>query len=1428
MSCGFKHNGILFKDRKELVDYIATGKKPFSNIVMQNVKNSVIKKFLNMSNPKNGLSGIVRTYPEFTEGDINIINSSVGSIDNLGAEYFNYLNGNSKFNNTLKPIFDRVGEYFISMVNAAEVNNGQEGMENILVSPQIKELYQKIINENSGIREAADRSAKSSGGGFFENEADKWYIPERENSEGGETGRQGAEAGTGETSLTQAGNLAQANQQTGAGNRNQFTQPNITGNVQDSPGNLQSQRDTISSGGAVDGHPERVRIQTGDYVAWSDSLGRWTNIVKPTGNGRFGIVRPANAIEIQQADDMRKSMYFGPNYGIPVETPVQPAEEAEVKDIIVSFDSYDSVTNFIREAMSDADNQSIFEGIMDNLGIYFRQGYYFTKKGDKFSFPGKNTPEGRYALLNIKKPLYSGTTEYDQYKLNPSEAGYDAVIDKSKGTIEILGADTIFEEEIPGYIASQYFREKSEGSVEGLVPEMENFLRGQIGEEAVDYENEIQEDDFVPSEPVDTRQETLENMIFGQGNPMENIGKAMKAGFIEMAPNVLFSMFRTEFEGQGISYEDIVDVMGTDMFPAMEDSMRSASGIETYDILPSRVNDPISLFRTMGLPMGYAEFFKELYDAIPDGYERVKTALKIGFELFYPEKSGLGILNYMPITKEERYFLEEEYGEIDGKLSDVFLHEFSLKDGKSFWFTRSMPAVASIVKKAKEKGFKLPAQYEFLHKIFRSKNPVYEMGDVVVSSRGRFSVYNIDYSNVDNLKYQLRDLSNNSFLTVDSKDIASFQKVNEFEREDLNVVKGEVLNALSQIGVTVVVGNPDDFMSPFTGQKKMEAYYDMFTNTINVSASDKSGLSLYHEAAHAAFIKGIRINKDNIIALHMQISSALANGTEKEKYIHEMINKVMGKYTVDAAEGLKMTLDELIAHEYMAQVVSILAAFKNDIQPQTQKNIIDRIIKWFRDFMGWKQPMDLNNIDDVINFVNGLAGKLRTGEEINFQEYKEFFKDEAIYEKGTLYNRSVGLGILKPGRKYPVTDADNKLTFRTVYITGDVEGNPFVQFEDSPTRYFSHHISVMPIKGFTDKFGIVMAQEAKSYEEPKPQIFDERAKRLVSADLVKRNQAGFIYSEGQVFKKFKDMGILGDMNFSEFLIFSDGVRSNLEEVPVKEERPKPPFPPVPEIEPVIPNEGQKSTLDSLIQRINNFDIDHKTIQRWMDSNQVPEYFSNLSDLGDYMSGNSIEKYTGEVPKNNQTYIKMQIGVGAEIADNILADLKAIYPGDTYVKKTLELLGARVNSVVGTAFMYAALERDLIGRKKEELDNHRNLTGLQKIVHERSQAHIRNVSKALNARKTAYDLVNGSIKPSDVENVILPKEYVKSKKEMENAMENGDMNAAADESVVSAPTQEGKPVKKKKINVSRWEAKLRPMDYINEKLGDLKNLINKIC
>ena len=117
--------------------------------------------------------------------------------------------------------------------------------------------------------------------------------------------------------------------------------------------------------------------------------------------------------------------------------------------------------------------------------------------------------------------------------------------------------------------------------------------------------------------------------------------------------------------------------------------------------------------------------------------------------------------------------------------------------------------------------------------------------------------------------------------------------------------------------------------------------------------------------------------------------------------------------------------------------------------------------------------------------------------------------------------------------------------------------------------------------------------------------------------------------------------------------------------------------------------------------------------------------------------------------------------------------------------------------------------------------------MQKIVHSRSQAYIRNVSKALNARRTAYQAVNGSIKPSDIESIVLPKEYIKKKDQIINAIENGDLNEISEEVVVSAPRTEKKNPRKK-TSSEKWVNKIKDTTYIQDQLSYLKDLINKIC
>ena len=1430
MSCGFKYKNLLFADRKELVDYLSTGKKPPYEVSLQQLKNDIVKKFLNMSDAKAGVSGIVKMFPDYNSNDINIVKDVVGSIDNLGPEFYRYVNGQSENKNTLKPLFDRVSDYFYDLVSAAQIYSSVDGVEKIPVSEPILNFYQKLVNESSRLRKDAGRGPNTGGSGVFENEEGKWFIPGRENSQRS----QGSDTTNGET---QRGQNEIVNAGDNAG----------SGNFQIGPDNSKSTGDTIKSAGSINGHPERIRISTGDYVSWSDSRGEWSSIVKRSSSDRYGVVRPANDIERNMAEETYRSMYYGPDYDPnEVKSPMEKSES-----MVSSAPVYNSLSNELKGLFSA--NRKAFDKIFEMLDFYNDGGYYFSKKDDVtvspvinvsvFNSKGKETPEGRHALLNFKNPVYTGTSEYAEF-LSESKSkkipivevaidqGYDVIINDNKSTIQVLEPDAlIYEEEIIDNVSRAYLMDRAEYDRTPLTDIVDYYI-------GVDREDSVV-DDIQEAEPeLAQRHEQLKNMIFNSGmSPLQSLSMMVRSGFIEMAPAKLYSFFQTEFNSNNVTYDDVVLEMGFDLFPPVEPAMLSATGIDNYDILPKEVVVPqlMDLFNSMGFSKSYSDLFSSIYDTIPRGYDKVKTALKIGLEMLYPEKTGMGILNYLPLTKEERYSIEEKYGNVDGKMQDVFMNEM-LSDGqKPFWFSRSLMMISAFVNKAKETGMRLPIQYESFYKLTRDKNPIFEIGDYLLGMGNKYSVFNVDYSQPDNIHYQLRGPDNN-FVMVDSKNIDQFELLNVFENKKLEKAKEDVIKSLSQIGTKVVVRNPLDFYSPVSGIKETAAYYDIMNNELNISSDDKDALSLYHEAAHAVFIRGLRISKDNMISFHRQISNVLANGTEGERKLHSLLNELISKYTIEDAQSLRMGFDEMLGHEYFAQLISILARGEKEITVQSQKSIIDRIIQWFRDVFGWTKPFDINNTEDLIGFINGIARKLRTGETINFQEYASIMEDESLYSEGKLYSRSVGLGVLKPGEKYPITGADGRISFRRVFITGEVDGVPFIQFDDSPTRYVSNDMSVVPIKGFCDKYGIVLHATSSVYDNTPSGIksgddFISMAKEDLSRT---KDDGSFVYTPMQVFKKYKDIDALDNMNFSQFMMIVDAVRNKKapEAPPAPSPLPKPPVPVMPnpiDEKPVSPSEKEElDSLSSLLKRINNFDIDENTIRRWMNSNETPEYFTNMSELGSYISGESIEKYTGEPPKNDQTYIKFQLATGAEIADNILADLKAIYPGDQYIQKTLELLESSANSMVGTALMHAALERDLIGRKVEEIDNHRNLTNLQKIVHQKSQAYIRNVSNALNARKTAYDLVNGSVKPSDVEKLVLPKPYVKTKKKLEDATNNDDVNEVADEVVVPEPRKPSPRPAKNKTDTSSWESKLRPAEYISQKISDLKNLISKIC
>ena len=1456
MSCGYKYDGLVFSNRTELVEYFKTGKKPVSDITLQQMKTSVLKKMLKLNNPKIAVSGIIKMFPDFSDNEKRIITENFGNPENMGAIYYNYktkgtLNYDNK--NTILPLFNKVTEYLIDLRDTIPLYN-QPGTNPISVSEPLMQFLNTLQNENRGLQQDGRGQSGPNSAGLFENEASKWFVPGRQEES---TRTKEPTQGTNEVAGQNAG-IQNINAEAGIPTQQRSSNGTDPESIK---------RDTIRNAGEINGHAARVRIATGDYVAWSDTAGDWTSIVANR-NGRWGVVRPANVKEIELAREQYSSLYFNEESITRdiVQQATQDVSLPEEPNLNVIPERFDLIQDFIIDMLFNDETNERINTILSNTDLMSFNGEYFFK--DKmvssvnpftgevlktFELNGDIAFYDRRAVLDIKRPLHDSSVDADYFKQRAadlkidSDLGfmdmispqYDSFIDMKKNFIKVMDSGpVIYEEEIPYFISSMYFTQKASGGG-ALAETIDEMLRGQY---------EIEEEQPVsPDEEIILDQEKVNNLdylgsvLFDGKDTVETLTSMVNSGLLEIRPSVLYSTFYSEFRARNISYDDVVNIMGTQMFPIIPDDLMSASKIDEYDMLPDTVNDPMLLFKNMGFTNGYLDVLTFLYSMMPEGTPKVKTALKVGLELFFPEVEGIGILNHFPYTKEEMYAIKEKYGEkAEGRLHDIFMNELytSTEGGTNFYTLRMLDYLGRTLRFSKGNGIKLPVQYERVFSMFRDVNPLYENGTILAAPDGSiYDVDNVDYSDLKNLQYYLKSRNDGGIYLFDSSKIGEFSEKIDFPSEELEMAFKNAQAALSEIGTRFQVKAPVFFHSYF-GKRISNANYDPTLNLVSIASDSLSKMNLYEEAAHAAFLKGIRINKDNVMALHRQIISVLSNGTDFERDIAEIINEEVARYNVDDASNSKMPLDELRAHEFLAKLVAVLASYKKEISVPTQKTIIDRIIQWFRDKLGFKKRMSLDNIDDVINFINGLAGKLRTGETINFAEYKTMFSDPNLFERGTLLSKSAGFGVLVPGKRYAVTGVDNKIKMRTVFVVGEVDGVPFVQFEDSETRYMADHISVVPYKGYADKYGLVIRKEAGMYEEKDPIIIDDDVKRLILNDLQKTDSAGNrSFSNAQVYKKYFQMGVLGDMTYPEFEIMVAGM-APVKPNPAPSSPPPPPVSsPVSEPRPIIPNftgSAEQETLEGILYRINNFDIDQNTISRWMEENVTPEYFSNLSELGEYKSGDTITKKTGEAPKNDQTYIKFQLGVGSNIADNILADLKALF-GDDYVKKTLDLLSSRSNSVVGTVLMHAALERDLIGRKKEELSNHRNLTNLQKIVHMRSQAHIRNVSKALNARKTAYHAVNGSISPSDIEKIALPPGYVRAKDEMFNTMDDsvnssktkGDINDIADEAVV-ATSRKQKKEPKKKTNTSKWASKMKDSSYINDKLNQLKDLINKIC
>lgn len=128
--------------------------------------------------------------------------------------------------------------------------------------------------------------------------------------------------------------------------------------------------------------------------------------------------------------------------------------------------------------------------------------------------------------------------------------------------------------------------------------------------------------------------------------------------------------------------------------------------------------------------------------------------------------------------------------------------------------------------------------------------------------------------------------------------------------------------------------------------------------------------------------------------------------------------------------------------------------------------------------------------------------------------------------------------------------------------------------------------------------------------------------------------------------------------------------------------------------------------------------------------------NNVPDSGkvaEYMSKETIEKYTGETPTNDQRRGVQELEIALNHGEKIIEKAQTVF-GKDYVDKTLDYIESSTAPVSNKALMYVSLENALGREKLLSPERAADITKQQALVYEQSQKFARENSLALNYQK----------------------------------------------------------------------------------------------
>jgi len=121
---------------------------------------------------------------------------------------------------------------------------------------------------------------------------------------------------------------------------------------------------------------------------------------------------------------------------------------------------------------------------------------------------------------------------------------------------------------------------------------------------------------------------------------------------------------------------------------------------------------------------------------------------------------------------------------------------------------------------------------------------------------------------------------------------------------------------------------------------------------------------------------------------------------------------------------------------------------------------------------------------------------------------------------------------------------------------------------------------------------------------------------------------------------------------------------------------------------------------------------------------------NSGEVTKYLSGETIEKYEGEKPRNEQEVVAQQLRPALERGVDIIEKAKELF-GDKYVESLLQYVETENLPPANKALIYVSLENEVAKQKLENPDEAAKIEKMQDLVRTKSQAFLRSNSLAIN-------------------------------------------------------------------------------------------------